>query len=129
MAKNLSLEGGREGEKENVKEKWRMRRPEWNKIKYRIPRVQLTRHLPEDLFDVCLASPQAMPIFFYIYIYIYFVEHIRLRRRWLRAVQVRFIQGIIGLFLYLRRTMRDRCKNIVLFSVSINCEFTNAYLS
>lgn len=70
MAKNLSLEGGREGEKENVKEKW-MRRPEWNKIKYRIPRVQLTRHLPEDLFDVCLASPQAMPIFFYIYIYIF----------------------------------------------------------
>lgn len=108
--------GGGGGEKETLKKNsgWE---GQWNKIKYRIPHVRLTRHLAEDLFDVFSASPAAMPISSMYYTYeTYSTGYTDKERNGYELHDDSYRSNpIISVS---ARIMYDRCKNIVLFSGS-----------
>lgn len=110
------VEGGG-GEKETLKKNsgWE---GQWNKIKYRIPHVRLTRHLAEDLFDVFSASPAAMPISSMYYTYeTYSTGYTDKERNGYELHDDSYRSNpIISVS---ARIMYDRCKNIVLFSGSM----------
>lgn len=90
----------------------------WNKIKYRISHVRLTRHLAEDLFDVFSASPAAMSISSIYYTYrTYSTGYANGKKNGL-PVTGRFIYRNNPIIFISARMIRDRCKNIVLFSVT-----------